>query len=275
MFCTWSECCAVINDAWIHQWYDAWYISTWTRIRRHPHDAARCSANPKLSVLADEDALIPSPTAAQPDAVNASPPSPAYDNTAPISDAMQQWCDTATRHHHHHHQLCMPRISAHYTKVAICHFLRSLNHHHHHQTTTDHHLALASSMDHPLYPLPMMPISNNLLYLLLLMPIDTIIMVLPLLVLSINIHANLPLLALISNMRNIDATTKVMPSWWPRWNTTSSYDPITTIWTTSTSLRVPTTTAVMLRYYAESLRHTIITTVSIDHQPLWLMRQPQ
>jgi hypothetical protein len=37
-----------------------------------------------------EDALISSPTAAQPDAVNTSPPSPAYDNTAPISDAMQQ-----------------------------------------------------------------------------------------------------------------------------------------------------------------------------------------
>jgi hypothetical protein len=44
----------------------------------------------QMSLLADEDALIPSPTAAQPDAIDTSPPSPAYDNTAPISDAMQQ-----------------------------------------------------------------------------------------------------------------------------------------------------------------------------------------
>jgi hypothetical protein len=126
------------------------------------------------------------------------------------SDAIQQRVITITIISYVCHA-CMPRISAHYTKVAICHSLRSLNHHHH-QTTTDHHLALAPSTDHLLYPLPLMPISNNLLYLLLLMPINTIILVLPLLVLSINIHLNLPLLVLISNMRNIDTVTTAMPS---------------------------------------------------------------
>jgi hypothetical protein len=51
----------------------------------------------QLTLPADGDASMSSPTVAQPDAVNTSPPSPAYDNTVPISDAMQQRCDTAKR----------------------------------------------------------------------------------------------------------------------------------------------------------------------------------